>query len=220
MIRYHLIMDDSPLQLQKKDLNDNFAQHLVTYIRENKKFPYACSLEKIQKNGESIIKYKPTAFDEFTIKLSPEEYKIENPDEFFGKLEAEKMNPSNPEGGEEYTIKPLKQSQVISQVASESGGTVCVSNAEILEIDKRKSQFQEHITVFYILHVKGGTAAPDTKKSTLQRDFDEINVKCSDNAMEDVQMKVGDKISFKGKLNNDRKMGLLIQNIRKFEKIE
>ena len=68
------------------------------------------------------------------------------------------------------------------------------------------------------MHVKGGTAAPDTKKSTLQREFEEINVKCSENAMTEFKLQKGDKISFKGKLNNDRKAGLLIQNIRKFEK--
>ncbi len=38
--------------------------------------------------------------------------------------------------------------------------------------------------------------------------------KCNDQ----FKLQKGDKISFKGKLNNDRKAGLLIQNIRKFEK--
>jgi hypothetical protein len=71
-----------------------------------------------------------------------------------------------------------------------------------------------------MLRVKGGQVAPDTKKSTLRRDFEEINVKCSDTAMENTHLNIGDIISFKGKLNFDKKSGLVIQNIRKFEKKE
>ncbi len=142
MIRYHLIMDGEPLQLQKKNLNDTLAEHLVNYIKEKKKFPFACTLEKLQKNGEAVVKYKPGAFDEFTIKINPENYKIEDPETFFNNLETESTNALNPAGAEAFTIKPLKQAPVISQVASESGGSVCVTDAEILEMDQKNRYFR------------------------------------------------------------------------------
>jgi len=49
-------------------------------------------------------------------------------------------------------------------------------------------------------------------------DIEEVNFKCSENAMEKYKLEVGDKVSFRGKYKEENFLGKFIQNIRKFEK--
>jgi len=92
-IRYHLIAGEQTKIIKNDEVKEVLAEELVEYVRENKKFPFACHLAKIFKNGNAQIDYKPTQFESFALKIVPEMYGIENTEEFFEGLETEESNP-------------------------------------------------------------------------------------------------------------------------------
>lgn len=92
-IRYHLIVGDGTKIVKNDEVKEVLAEKLVEYVRENKRFPFACHLAKIFKNGNAQIDYKPTQFESFALKIVPEMYGIENTEDFFEGLETEKSNP-------------------------------------------------------------------------------------------------------------------------------
>jgi len=92
-IRYHLIIEDGTKLIKNDEVKEILADKLVEYVRENKRFPFACHLAKIFKNGNAQIDYKPTQFESFALKIIPKMYKIENIEDFFEGLETEKFNP-------------------------------------------------------------------------------------------------------------------------------
>lgn len=95
-IQYHLITEKGIKTFSKSVVSEVLTNNLVCYIQENKKFPFACSLAQIYKNGNGKVNYKPTQFDSFSLKIVPEIHDIENTEDFFEGLETEKSNPIRP----------------------------------------------------------------------------------------------------------------------------
>jgi hypothetical protein len=217
---YHVIMDGEPFEIDGKEIRIKMSEYLVVYIQKHKKLPFACTFNKLMKNNTVVVNYNPNSFDNFQLKIPGKEFDVdpEELEEFFTNLEVEKKNELGSDDDITFQIDSLSEAPIIEQIASESGGKVYVFNSEIETIDKRISVFQGNETVFFLILLKNGQAASDVKKSTLKRDFDLIVAKSSKNAFEKYELKVGDKVSFNGKLKNDKKLGLLLQNIRKFEK--
>jgi hypothetical protein len=218
-VKYHLIDTQATppvLELDGKIIREQMATRLIDYITKYKKLPYACEFGKEFKNGGVQIDYKPTTFDSFALKIDPE---MMEPD-LLGQIKTFSTNSVNSLSTSDTTqsIKPIRNAADLEQIAAESPegkDSVCVFGAEILAIDKRESTFQEHVSIYYLIHIIGGEAASDTKKSTLHRPFNEINIRISDNLFEKTPIKVGDKISFKGKLKKDKALGVVLQNIMK-----
>ncbi len=92
-IRYHLIVGDETKTVKNDEVKEVLADKLVEYVQENKRFPFACHLAKIFKNGNAQVDYKPTQFESFALKIVPEMHGIEDTEEFFKSLETEKSNP-------------------------------------------------------------------------------------------------------------------------------
>jgi len=88
-IRYHLIAGDETKIVKNDKVKEVLAEKLVEYVRENKRFPFACHLAKIFKNGNAQVDYKPTQFESFALKIIPKMHGIENTEEFFEGLETE-----------------------------------------------------------------------------------------------------------------------------------
>ncbi|TFF87864.1 MAG: hypothetical protein EU550_02440 [Promethearchaeota archaeon] len=106
----------------------------------------------------------------------------------------------------------------IANLKDNENNKVYISDAKILEINNFQSKYQDHVSTTYILTVEGGLVASDNKKSTEKIEFEKINARCSENAMNKYKLKVGDKISFNGRFKKHNRFGFLIQNIRKFTK--
>jgi hypothetical protein len=118
-------------------------------------------------------------------------------------------------------LPKITTAPAIQATAAETGGKIFVTHAKIERIDQRKSTYQEHETIYYVIHLKGGTVAgtKGTKKTpAIQRDFEDINARCTEKAKDNFSLEVGDVVSFTGRLKDDRYLGLIVQNIRKFEK--
>lgn len=219
--RFHLIMDGEAFQVEGNEVRETLATKLTNFIRQNNKLPFGCIYKKIQKNNSVIIQYNPNGFDNFQLKINPEEMDLEGSDfeKIFSTMEIEKINTLATSEDASFTIKPITEDPLLEQVSMESGKSkVFVIKGEIVEIDLRKSYFQGNETTFYLLQLKAGKIAPDNKKNTLQRDFSLINAKCSQNAMTKFELQKGDVVSFNGKVKLDKKMKLIVQNIRKFDK--
>lgn len=218
-VKYHLIDTQATppaLELDGKIIREQMATRLIDYLKKNKKLPFACEFVKDFKNGGVQIDYKPSTFDNFALKIDPE--MIEN--DLLTQVKSFSAELMNPLGSTEttQTIKPIRNAADLEQIAAENPegkDSVCVFSAEVKAIDKRESTFQEHVSIYYLLYLKGGEAAPDTKKSTLHRPFNEINIRISDNLIEKTPIKIGDKITFKGKLKKDKALGVVLQNIMK-----
>jgi hypothetical protein len=95
---------------------------------------------------------------------------------------------------------------------------VSIFDAEVTSIEQRESKYQDEVTIFYIASLKGGTVASDAKKTSEHKSFTEIRVRLSDTIMEEMKLAPGDRITFNGKLKDDKYFGLLLQNVKKVTK--
>ncbi|MCF2139904.1 MAG: hypothetical protein K9W44_07610 [Candidatus Lokiarchaeota archaeon] len=227
--RYHIVIDDELVQIDGKVAREILSKKVANYINDQSKLPFQCKFTRVVKTGPKInLYYDPNQSDGFKLTLLSEwifkdqkEKPIEEIEEFFKSLPQTHENPLSTSGDPTFFVEPVESANIIEQVATESGkNSVYIRNGEITEIDLRKSYYMGHETIFYLLHVKGGTAAPDKKKNSIQKEFEFINAKCSESSMEKYELKVGDIVNFSGKLKNDKKLKILIHNIRKFEKID
>lgn len=232
-IRYHTILDGELLPIEGKDAREILSKNLMEFIKQNKKLPFNCEFKSVNKGNHKInIYYSPNPNDNFKLVIPPEwvwenedpeqakQISVEEITEKFQSLPTESTNPLAVSGDPTYSIKPVASAPIIEQIATESGKeSVYIANGKIEAIDLRKSYYMGNETVYYLIQVKGGEAATDKKKNTLRRKFEKINAKCSESAMEKYKLEVGDVVNFLGKLKKDKKLKLLIQNVRKFEKV-
>ena len=232
-IRYHTILDEELLPIDGKDAREILAKKMAEFIKKNNRLPFKTEFKSVSKGNHKInLKYSPNPNENFKLVLFPEwvldgknteqlnQISVDEIAEKFRSLPTDSTNPLAMSGDPTYTIKPVPSAPIIEQIATESGKeSVYIENGEIKTIDLRKSYYMGNETVYYLIRVKGGKAATDKKKDSLRRKFDKINVKCSENAMKKYKLEVGDVVNFTGKLKNDKKLKLIIQNVRKFEKI-
>ncbi|MHA1613016.1 MAG: hypothetical protein ACTSYU_13245, partial [Promethearchaeota archaeon] len=219
--RYHMVLDGELIQVEPKDIRELLAAKLVNFINRESQLPFGCQLKKIQKSNKLLIfVYNPNDFDELLLRIQPEslfsdEKSIEEMNEFIQKLP---QCAKNPLGGAEttHTIQPIEENRLIQQIGLENGkNRVYIANGILETIDQRKSVYMGNETVYYLLHVKGGTASPDQKKSSIHRGFDYVNVKCSKNLKKNVNLEIGDEISFSGTTKNDSELKWVLQNVKK-----
>jgi hypothetical protein len=218
--RYQLISDGEPLEIDGKEVRKQLGGKLAEFVDKHKKLPYACEFKKVQQDDLIIFNYSPNPFETFQLKIEPLALNVseDESETFIKSLEAINVNILAETGDVTTKISPVTDAAILEQISGESGGKVYVFEGVIIEIDLRKSFFQGSETIFYLLAIKGGQAAPDDKKSTLRRDFPLINAKASENALEKFDLKIGNVISFTGQLKNDKSLKWVIQNIRKFTK--
>ncbi len=223
--RYHQILEGEAFLIEGNDVRELMATNLTQFMLKSKKLPFGMEIEKVFQNKKVKVKFTLSEYDSFVLKIDSTPFNIptehSSPDFndieiYFKDLPEAESNPL--QEGVGGTIRKLNATPTLEAVAAESGGKVFIKDALIETIEKRSSTFQQHETIFYILSVKDGKASAEGKKESLYREFDNVNVKCSENAMEKFALEVNDHIAFNGKLKKHRSFGWIIQNIRKFEK--
>ncbi len=232
-IRYHVITAGGTRPATNQEAKDVLAKSLVAYVKANNKLPFACAFIKLFKNGAAQVDYAPTTWDKFAIKVEPAANGIGDAHVFF-QHESEPFNPgipgagpkAAPAGGSAKPGVPRSQGNggrvtsdpAIEDVAATTGGAACIFDAEVTSIEQRESKYQDEVTVFYLVGLKGGTVAPDAKKSTEHKPFAEIRARLSDTIMEETKLAPGDRITFNGRLKDDKYFGLMLQNVKKVTK--
>ncbi len=236
-IRYHVVTASGTCLATNAEAKDIMARSLVAFVNTNAKLPFACTYVKEFKNGAVQVDYAPTTWDRFAIKIE----RAAGPGEgkSFPQLEAVPTNPAmQGQGGAAgaqpapaaatttATASPRQQGRgnkiaaepTIQAITAATGGAVCIFDAEITSIERRESHYQDEVTVYYVVGLKGGSAAPDSKKSTDHEPFGEIRARLSEAIVTASSLATGDRITFNGRLKEDRYLGFLLQNVKKVTK--
>ncbi len=229
-IRYHVVTASGTRPATNPEAKDVLARSLVKFVKARGTLPWACIFVKLFKNGAAQVDYAPTQWDKFALKVEPADHGISDVQAFF-QHGSEPANPAatganaqpgaapskpapRPQGkGGKITSEPT-----IEAIAAGTGGAVSIFDAEVLSIEQRESHYQEEVTIFYIISLKGGQAAADTKKSTERKPFAEIRARFSDTIVEETKVAPGDRVTFNGRLKDDKYFGLLLQNVKKVAK--
>ena len=218
-IRYHAVTATGTRPVTNQEAKDIMTRSLVAFVKATGKLPFACTFAKTFKDGAAQVDYAPTTWDKFAIKI----HGIDDPQAFFQR-ESVPSNPAIPGSTSKPAPRPQgKAAKVTSEptieaIAAATGGPVSIFDAEVTAIERRESTFQDEVTVFYLVGLKGGTAAPDTKKATGHQPFTEIRARLSDTIMDEAKLAPGDRITFNGRLKDDKYFGLLLQNVKKVTK--
>ncbi len=216
-IRYHLFLSDELLEVENAIIKDHLGKLVLKYAKEKNKLPFGVVYEKDFKNGSVQLKYQPSPDQSFAIRISKETYDSEGDLSVYLKgLHAETEHPLATLGELRlFTIQPMKDSAMIRSF--EIDGNVNVAEAEVVDINLRTEVFQEHEKPFYLIRVKGGFLT-DGRKEGRKEPLEQLNIKISDALYDSTKLMKGEKISFKGKIAVNKKLGFLLQNIRKIEK--
>ena len=216
-VRYHLFLADELLEVENTTIKDHLAKLTLKYAKEKNKLPFGVVYEKDFKNGSVQLKYQPSPDQSFAIRISKEMFDGEGELSTYLKgLPQETEHPLAAIGELKlFTIQPIKDSALIRSF--EVDGSVNIENAEVVDINLRSEVFQEHEKVFYLVRIKGGMVT-DGRKEGRKEAFDFLNIKISDALYDSAKLVRGDIISFKGKIAVNRKLGFILQNIRKIDK--
>ena len=217
-VRYHLFSGDELLEVENNTIKEHLAKLILKYAKEKNKLPFGVMYEKDFKNGSVQMKYQPTPDQTFAIRISKEMFDKEGELSTYLKgLPQETDHPLAAIGELKlFTIQPIKDSALIRSF--EIDGNVHIENAEVVDINLRSEVFQEHEKVFYLVRLKGGFVT-DGRKDGRKESFDFLNIKISDNLYDSEKLLKGEKISFKGKIAVNKKLGFILQNIRKIDKV-
>jgi len=231
---YFQVLDGTAYQIDVKEFRKLISKCVIRYINTHGKYPIGWSLNKVQKKDSiAILHYKMSDFDSWNLKILPGKFKQfsglgaivrEDVVDYFSNLKATTTNPlttassSPPSSSSSTRLPKITSAPEIQATAAETGGKVFITNAKIEQIDQRKSTYLESETIYYVLHLRGGSVADSKKKTAIPRDFVEIHARCSENAKNKFDLELGDVVSFNGQFRDDRSLGLIVQNIRKFVK--
>lgn len=213
--RYHYISEEEGITVEEeviavsyildgKEIRKYMSENFSNYVNNNKKLPFGCSIKKFVENkNKFIILYSPIGeqYSTFQFSVSNDKLNID-----ISNLESEFDNRLGYIRKTEDTIEPITRTQFSNYTK------VNVIISKITEINLRESRYLDNITYFYIL-----------KLSNIKLDddhiYEEINIRCTTKSKDKYELNIGDFISFKGSIKTDNKLGVLIQNIRKFTKV-
>ncbi len=230
-IRYHVVTPGGTVPATNQQVKDVMAKSLVAFVKANGMLPFACTFAKVFKNGGVQVDYAPTSWEKFAIKVEPATFGIVDAQAFF-QHDSASSNPAVPgavASGATKAIpagfKPAARGAKVSSeptiqgIADATGGSVSIFDAEVTAIEQHESRYQDEVTVFYLASLKGGTVASDAKKTSEHKSFTEIRARFSDTIIDETKLAIGDRITFNGKLKDDKYFGLVLQNVKKVTKV-
>jgi len=101
---------------------------------------------------------------------------------------------------------------------------ITIYEGEISDIERRESEFQGNITIFYLITLKNVRFGPQLKKKSDYNEDDidtieNLRIRVSEIAFEKAQISVSDKISCNGGVNKDNFWGLMLKRVSKLQKL-
>ncbi|MFX1571665.1 MAG: Rho termination factor N-terminal domain-containing protein [Promethearchaeota archaeon] len=124
----------------------------------------------------------------------------------------------------EKTEVLIYENSLKGKLISYLNSRITIYQGEISDIEKRESEFQGNITVFYMIILINVRFGPQLKKKSDYNEDDidtieNLKIRVSENAFEKANLSVGDKISCNGGVNKDNFWGLMIKRISKLQKL-
>jgi hypothetical protein len=214
----------------KKEIYPILKYNLIEFIEKKHKLPFGCSFEPSSDLSKFKIVYRPDAQNrslDFTMNFDLDEEEFPLTIDQLKNYAIVKENPLDFSPVVLHNIKKMTMRELgkIYEVGF-TNGHINVFNAKILMIDTRIALSKDpsgntHESTYYILLLSDGEYAIDDKKRTPHTQMDtNLVAKASDNAMFNLQFKIGDRITFRGAFKDDLNDGFIVQNIRSFEKIQ
>ena len=124
----------------------------------------------------------------------------------------------------EEAIGLIDESASSGKIINYLNSSITVYEAEITEIMEKESEYQDNITIFFIVSLKNIKIGPRLKKKSDYREEDIerielLKVRISEKVQNEKNLIQGEKINFNGKLDKDNFWGLIVKNVRKVTKI-
>jgi hypothetical protein len=129
-IQYYIVVDGKPLYMgnDNKFIKKYLIDGLLEFVKQNGKLPYACKYIKAFQNGNIQVDYKPTDWDNFALRVTPEKaekYNITDLIAYFAQLSSEQKNPlvvhaKRPKDREENNLRKIPSKKYREQKAVET----------------------------------------------------------------------------------------------------
>lgn len=105
-----------------------------------------------------------------------------------------------------------------------NGESVTIYEGEIKNLEKKESEFQGNITIYYLITLENVKVGPRVKKKDFKQEdvelVEKLMVRVSERLQEDKGLQIGDKINFNGRLDKDNFLrAFIVKNVRKIDKI-
>jgi len=118
----------------------------------------------------------------------------------------------------------IDETSTEGKLTSYINSRITIYEGEISDIERRESEFQGNLTVFYMITLKNVRFGSQLKKKS---DYDENNIdiieslkiRVSDNSFEKADLSVSNKISCNGGVTKDNFWGLMIKRATKLQKL-
>lgn len=100
---------------------------------------------------------------------------------------------------------------------------ITIYEAEITDIEEREDDFQGNVTTYYLITLKDIEFGPQLKKKSDYRKEDienlgELKIRVSENLYSSDKFKLGDKITCKGGVNKDFRLGYILKRVTGLKK--
>jgi len=121
-------------------------------------------------------------------------------------------------------IKLVDESSDSAILAKFIDQPITIYKGEISKLEERQSEFQDHISIFYHVTLSDVRMGPRIyrKMDFAEEDIvqvDKLKLRISQKLQTEIDLKIDDKISTNGKLDQDSFWGILVKNIRKIQKL-
>ena len=120
---YHKITKEGTEIITNAKAKELLAVSLVEYIKAKGEYPNFCKFDKMFKNGNAQVNYKPTEFDNYSIKLIPAVLNIKDLEAFLKKVKPAKTK--TPAGMHEWEIASSSDPNKKYTVAYKDGRWSC-----------------------------------------------------------------------------------------------
>jgi len=146
------------------------------------------------------------------------------PEDFQKRIESIDISTTPESSEEERELTLIDKEADSSLLMNHLDSRITVYEGTIQEVEERSSEFQEIITIYYILRLKDITFGPQIKKKSDYdkeeiKDIEKLTVRISDNAYEKVQPEEGDTVTLNGTVNKDSFFGLMLKRATKIKKL-
>ncbi len=147
------------------------------------------------------------------------------PADFEDKIKTIKLSVGVPGAeGKGESVSLIDESSDNAALIKHLNQSVTIYEGQITEIVERQSEYQDRITIYYHISLKGIRLGPKITRKSDFREEDIVNVEAikiriSERLQDENELTEMDKIKVNGKLVKDSFWGIMVKNIRKVEKL-
>lgn len=92
-IQYFIFREGRVVGIGKVEANQILKDFFILFVTYQKKLPFGCTIGRISKNGNVDVKFEPSKYDKFPLKLNAADLGVDDAGTFLQGLPVEKVNP-------------------------------------------------------------------------------------------------------------------------------